>query len=195
MWTFPRVSGALATGASLALLVTTSVDAKMQVIRADAVQVTGIGQFRTTHTRSYAPTIRMARRAFGKPSNTFPSSRSGGCVVKWARLGLRILFTNFGSPRRSDCQRDVGLAQSFTVYKSKKIRTWRGLHIGVPDEAVPDYHPRADFVVEDPFYPDGWWLRTAESPYGDPHDYPVVEAIVTGDTVSSLYGWIGAAGD
>jgi hypothetical protein len=179
----------------LALLAATSANAKTQVIRANAVQVTRIGDFRTTYSRSYAPTIRMARRAFGEPSNTFPSSRYGGCVVKWSRLGLRILFTNFGSPGHSDCEPDIGLAQSFTVYKGKRVRTWRGLHIAVPDESVPDYHPWAEFVVEDRFYPDGWWLRTAESPYGPPHEYPVVEALVTGDIVSSLYGWIGAAGD
>jgi hypothetical protein len=169
--------------------------AKTHIIRANATQVTGIGDLDTRHTRSYAPTIREARRAFGRPSNTFKASRFGGCVVKWDRLGLRILFTSFGSPPATHCDRDVGLAQNFSVYKGRKIETWRGLHIGVLDENVEMLHPSAEFVVDDPSYPDGWWLRTAVSQIGEPHEYPVVEALVRDGAVSSLTGWIGAAGD
>jgi hypothetical protein len=47
----PWASGAFATGVMLALLAATSANAKTQVIRANAVQVTRIGDFRTTYSR------------------------------------------------------------------------------------------------------------------------------------------------
>ena len=68
----------------------------------------------------------------------------------------------------------------------------------MPQAEVRQRHPRARWVDTDRFYPDGWWVRSSISPYGDGETRtPVLGATVRGadPRVSSFFGWIGAAGE
>ena len=153
-----------------------------------------LGPLKTRSSRYYSPTVGRAINAFGRPSSRF--HRSGGCVVKWRRLGLRIEFYSFGhAPSEDRCAADVGQAQSFTITGSKKWRTSKGLRIGMSEEDMWDRHPNAEQVRDD-FYPDGYWLRQAYSPFGDGAYYPVLSVQLSpGGNVKNFYGWIGAAGE
>jgi hypothetical protein len=115
-------------------------------------------------------------------------------VVKWRRLGLRIVFANFGDTR-STCRPGVGRAQSFTIERSAKWRTWKGLRIGMAAASVLQLHPRARWVAGNRFYRDAYWLRSAISPFGEGARYPTIAATLKGGLVSSYYGWIGSAGE
>jgi hypothetical protein len=164
-------------------------------IETGALQVTKLGPLRTTSSRHYAPTIRRAIRAFGQPSNSFPN---GGCVVKWRRLGLRIQFSSFDADPRGVCHPAVGRAQSFTIERSRKWRTWKGLRIRMPAVRVLELHPRADWFDGNRFYDQGYWLRWAISPFGTGGEYPVLAAHLrhgTSGRVKSFSGWIGSAGE
>ncbi len=147
--------------------------------------VTRIGAFRVRRN----PTIRAAQRTFGRPTSK-RLSRSGTCTVDWRRLRLRIYFENFGGrlPGQTTCSSTVGRAQSFTA-RGYRFETWRGLRVGDPTEDLVDLHPEAEFLEGK------WWLRFAESPYGDGGEYPSLYATVSRGEVQALKGWIGAAGE
>ena len=181
-------------------LLATEARAKSYTIETGTFTVSRLGPFKTTHKRSYAPTIGEAIKAFGRPSNSFRISPGDGCAAKWKRLGLRIEFYNFGvaPSEASDCEPEVGLAQSFTIERSKKWRTWKGLSLGMREERVWDLHPDAGWIEDHDYYPNGYWLRDNYSPIGDGGDYPILAAYLKHrDTgrVKSFYGWIGAAGE
>jgi hypothetical protein len=162
-----------------------------------AYVVTKLGPLKTKSSRHYTPTLRKAIRAFGQPANSF--RHFGGCVAKWRRLGLRIEFYNLGDDGgRPPCHPTVGRTQSFTIERSTKWRTWKGLPIGMPEEAVFDHHPTAGWIEDHEHYPDGYWLRENYSPIGEAGNYPILAAYLhDGDTapVDSFYGWIGSAGE
>lgn len=189
-------SWALAIGALGALLLAPQAHAAPFTIKPGELSVTKLGPLKTKSSRRYAPTIGKAVNAFGRPSNSFRTS-SSSCVVKWRRLGLRIVFANFGDTRDT-CLRDVGRAQSFTIERSRKWRSWRGLRIGMPDDRVVRLHPAAKWFDGNRFYDEGYWLRSAVSPFGTGAEYPVVAAHLRhGDRgrVKSFAGWIGSAGE
>jgi hypothetical protein len=178
-------------------LTTQAAQARSYTIRAGEHVVTRLGPFKTRFTRHYAPTIRKAIRAFGRPSRSF-RTRYDGCVVKWKRLGLRVEFYNLGYHPHGICHPDSGLAQSFIIKRSKKWRTWKGLRIGMPEKRVWDLHPLAEWVDDRDGQPASYWLRSAYSPFGDGGDYAVVSARLwhrTYGRVVSFEGWIGAAGE
>jgi hypothetical protein len=191
--TAARTLAAVGVGCLATLLLAHSAHAARYTIETSRYIVRQLGPFDTHHSRSYAPTVERAIDALGTPSNLFrPNGYS--CVVKWRRLGLRIEFHNYYSPG-DDCE--FGLAQRFTIEKSRKWRTWKGLRIGMTEAQLLDRHPRAEWVPKDSF-PSAWWLRDAYSPIGDGGDYPVLYArLKHGDEgrVASFYGWIGAAGE
>ena len=124
--------------------------------------------------------------------NIFPNG--GGCVGKWRRLGLRIVFADFGGGTGPVCGR--AKAQSFTIHRSRTWRTWKGLRIGVGAGRAPAPAPagtlgrrrrvlRRRLVAAQQHLPfGGGGART-----------PVLAATVRGadPRVSSFYGWIGAA--
>lgn len=153
-----------------------------------------IGSFKTKSTRQYQPTIRYASRAFGRPSSRF--QKHGGCVVKWKRLGLRIEFYNFGlvPEGQTICGPDASYAQLFTA-TGERFRTWKGLRPGMTEDDLYDRHPGAKWFDGDRYREAAWWLRRQWSPIGDGGYYAVVSAQVRGDRISSLHGWIGAAGE
>jgi hypothetical protein len=103
---------------------------------------------------------------------------------------IRVYFANFGvaGAGQSTCSPAVGLAQSFTV-RGRRFRTWKGLRPGARSSSVRERHPSARFRRG------SWWLRTAQSRFGDESDYPVVEALVSGGRVRVRRGWTGAAGE
>jgi hypothetical protein len=146
--------------------------------------VTRIGAFSPRRD----PTIGAARRVFGRPSAL--TLRGGSCVVTWRRLGLRIVFANFGGtlPGQTTCTSSVGRAQAFTT-RGPRFRTSRGLQVGDPSSRILDRHPDAEFREA------VWWLVDAESPFGDGGAYPSLRAVVSGGRVVALGGWIGAAGE
>lgn len=167
------------------------------VIQPGEYGVNTLGPFKTKWSRSYAPDIGAATRAFGAPSNSFPSGW-GGCVVKWKRYGLRIEFYNFGGDPRGTCHPEVGLAQSFTIEDSRKWRSWKGLRIGMPEADVERYHGWAEWHDGGRFNDPGYWLRAQFSPFGDGSEYAVVAAHLRHDLygkVAGFSGWIGAAGE
>ena len=177
------------------LLIAPESHAASFTIETGSFRVTKLGPLKTTSSRTYAPTIRRAIRAFGQPSNSFPN---GGCVVKWKRLGLRIQFSGFAGDPRGQCHPDVGRAQSFTIERSEKWRTWKGLRIAMPEDRVLDLHPFADWFDGDRFYDEGYWLRWNFSPFGDGSEYPILAAHLrngSSGSVKSFSGWIGSAGE
>lgn len=187
---------ALAIGAMGALLLASQAHAAPFTIEPGELGVTKLGPLKTKSSRTYAPTIGKAVNAFGSPSNSFRTSDSS-CVVKWRRLGLRIVFANFGDTRDT-CLRDVGRAQSFTIERSRKWRTWHGLRNRMREDRVLELHPGATWFDGDRFRDEGFWLRSAVSPFGDGSEYPVLSAhLRQGDhgRVSSFAGWIGSAGE
>jgi hypothetical protein len=191
---------ALALGALGASLFAPYAEARSYTIETGKFGVTKLGPLNTRSSRTYTPTIRRAIRAFGQPSSSFKITAGEGCAVKWKPLGLRMEFYNFGvaSSEGSDCEPDIGRAQSFTIKRSRKWRTWKGLRIGMDETRVSALHPSAFWVFDDRFYDDGYWLRSNYSPFGDGGEYPILAAYMTnGDSrrVKSFGGWIGAAGE
>ena len=190
-----RIAIALLAAAGVLALSAPAGQARSFTIETGKFGVRQLGPLDTRSTPDRSPTVGAARRAFGRPSNLFASSDSS-CVGKWRRLGLRILFASFDSPTTPICRR--GIAQSFTIQRSRKWRTWKGLRIGMSGAELKVRHPRADWVDDNPNYPDGWWLRSSVSPISaEPVRTPVLAATVRGDAgrVQAFFGWIGAAGD
>jgi hypothetical protein len=186
---------AITLAALAASLVAPQAHAASFTIETGNFRVKQLGPLKTSSNRTYAPTIRRAISAFGQPSNSFSN---GGCVVKWKRLGLRIVFANFSGDPRGICHPDVGRAQSFTIERSQKWRTWKGLRVGMPEDRVLELHPYADWADDSRFYDQGYWLRWNYSPFGDGSEYPVLAAhLRNGYTgrVRSFSGWIGSAGE
>ncbi len=84
--------------------------------------VRAIGDFRPPRN----PRLGAAIRAYGDPSST-----SGGgeiCRVRWADIGVRITFQNFGGV--DSCEPSGGRAQKAVVQGDTRWRTVKGLRIG-----------------------------------------------------------------
>ena len=79
-------------------------DARSLTIETGKYGVRKLGPLDTRSTRTYSPTVAAARRALGRPSNVLPNG-GGGCVGKWRRLGLRIVFADFGGGTGPVCGR------------------------------------------------------------------------------------------
>ena len=104
------------------------------------------------------------------------------------KLGLKIVFANFGSPGVSTCRAAVGPAQSF-VATGPGFATATGLAPGQPSTQIKALYPATTFE-------DGaWTLLRAASPYGDGSESPVLRAFAEGGQVASIAGWIGGAGE
>jgi hypothetical protein len=145
-------------------------------------RVVAIGDFKPHRNPTYAAAV----RAYGEPR----SERSRGdsvCVVNWPRIGVRIVFANFGVG--SACERDLGRSQSARAY-GDMWRTTRGLRVGARLSRLRALYPRASR------HGPTWWLVTAVSLIGPGrHRYPVLAASVRDRRVRSFKLWIGAAGD
>jgi hypothetical protein len=143
--------------------------------------VRAIGDFRPARN----PRLGAAIRAFGEPSGT-----SGGgeiCRVRWADLGLRIVFQNFGGV--DSCEPSGGRAQKAVVAGDRRWRTKRGLRIGNGVDRLERLYPRARRT------PRGFRLAQGILPFGTPVPYAVLGARVNGGRVRGFTLFIGAAGD
>jgi hypothetical protein len=172
-------------GGMLALLAVAAAPAAGQspttIVTGDA-SVTRIGTFEPSQN----PRLSAAIRAFGSPSSR--RGRRTACTVRWARIGLKIVFANFGSPGVSTCRGSVGRAQSF-VASGPRFATATGLAPGQPSTQIKALYPETAFE-------DGaWTLVSAASPYCDGTETPVLRAFAKGGQVVSLAGWIGGAGE
>jgi hypothetical protein len=143
--------------------------------------VRAIGDFRPARN----PRLGAAIRAFGRPS----SRRGGGeiCRVRWADLGVRITFQNFGGV--DSCEPSGGRAQKAVVGGDSRWRTAKGLRVGNRVARLRRLYPRARRT------PRGFRLAQGILPFGTPVPYAVLGARVTGGRVRAFTLFIGAAGD
>jgi hypothetical protein len=176
---------AATAGGMLALLAVAATPAAGQssstIVTGDA-SVTRIGTFRP----SQDPRLSVAIRAFGSPSSR--RGRGSACTVRWRRIGLKIVFADFGSPGVPTCRASVGRAQSF-VATGPGFATAGGLAPGQPSTQIRALYP------ETAFENGAWTLVSAASPYGDGTETPVLRAFAKGGQVARLAGWIGGAGE
>jgi hypothetical protein len=168
----------------LAGVVAAPAAARTHTINVARDHVSSIGDFRPGSD----PHVGAAVRAFGPPSVRRETSDST-CLVRWKPLRLEINFVNLGAPGFPTCRSDIGKAQSFRV-RGERVRTWKGLRVGMRERAVRRRHPSAEFRAG------AWWLKTAVNQIGDPSEFAVVDArIGPRGRVRVIRGWIGAAGD
>jgi hypothetical protein len=143
--------------------------------------VRAIGDFRPARN----PRLGAAIRAFGRPS----SRRGGGeiCRVRWADLGVRIAFQNFGGA--DSCEPSGGRAQKAVVGGDSRWRTAKGLRIGDGVDRLRRLYPRARRT------PRGFRLARGILPFGTPVPYAVLGARVGDGRVRAFTLFVGAAGD
>jgi hypothetical protein len=143
--------------------------------------VRAIGDFRPARN----PRLGAAIRAFGRPS----SRRGGGeiCRVRWADLGVRITFQNFGGV--DSCEPSGGRAQKAVVGGDSRWRTAKGLRVGNSVARLTRLYPRARRT------PRGFRLAQGILPFGAPMPYAVLGARVAGGRVRAFTLFVGAAGD
>lgn len=182
----PR-TGLLAAAALVAATLAAAPAAPAQsfVIKARGSQTTlgkvrAIGDFKPSRN----PRLGAAIRAYGEPS----SRRGGGeiCRARWADLGVKIVFVNFGG--FDSCKRR-GLAQKAVVSGDRPWRTARGLRLGDTTAKAMNVYPRAKETARG--------LRLAEGilPFGIQRRYSVLGARVDSGRVVAFTIFIGAAGD
>jgi hypothetical protein len=144
-------------------------------------QVRAIGDFKPARS----PLLRAAIAAYGEPT----SRRGGGeiCRVRWADLGVRIAFQNFGGT--DSCRPGGGRAQKAVVAGGRPWRTSNGLRLGDTTARLRRLHPDAKRTGR------GFRLVEAVLPFGRPTRYSVLGARISGGRVSAFTLFIGAAGD
>ena len=131
------------------------------------------------------PRLGAAIRAYGDPSRT-----SGGgeiCRVRWADIGVRITFQNFGGV--DSCEPSGGRAQKAVVQGDTRWRTVKGLRIGNTVARLERLYPRARRTAR------GYRLAQGILPFGSPVPYAVLGARVADGRVRAFTLFIGAAGD
>lgn len=177
-------AGALAFAAGVAT--PAPADARSFVIQARGSDTTlgevrAIGDFKPARN----PTLRAAIRAYGPTT----SRRGGGeiCRVRWARLGVRITFQNFGGV--DSCTPRGGRAQKAVVSGDRPWRTGKGLRLGDGAGRLMRLYPDARRTSR------GFRLVEAVLPFGQPRRYAVLGARVPSGRVRAFTLFIGAAGD
>ena len=180
----PLLPAALALAVTLAAV--PAAQAQSFTIKARGSQtglgkVHAIGDFKPSRN----PRLGAAIRAYGQPT-----SRVGGgeiCRVRWAALGVRIAFQNFGGV--DSCDPRGGRAQNAVIKRDRRWRTEKGLRIGDTVRRLRRLHRRAKRTSR------GFRLVEGLLPFGRPHRYAVLGARVAGGRVTAFTIFIGAAGD
>jgi hypothetical protein len=153
--------------------------------------VESIAGFRVNgRTRASAPTVRKARRFFGRPSGR----RRGDnfCQLRWRRLGLTITFANFGLG--DACRR--GLTQWGRVRGGST--PWTAAIGRRPPVALGTTASYLDYLAIDGRHPGGraWTIAEEYVPYGDGGFVPTISALLDRrDRTVGFEFWVGAAGD
>jgi hypothetical protein len=155
--------------------------------------ILSIGSFRVDlYTRRSAPTIRRARRHFGKPSSL--RRRYGvGCRARWNRIGLTIDLINLGG--RRPCRH--GFVQAGRV-TGRAASRWTAVVANDPGVALGTTD---DFLNEELVGEPGetrrtWTLAEVFIPYGDAGYYPSLSALLNPRSrVTGFEFWVGAGGD
>ncbi len=109
------------------------------------------------------------------------------CRVRWAKLGIRIRFQNFGGV--DSCRPRKGLAQTAVLKGDRRWQTSRGLHIRDRVARLKSLYPHARGTAL------GFRLIEGVLPFGSPSRYAVLGARVRDRRVSAFTLCIGAAGD
>jgi hypothetical protein len=183
--------------AVVVLALPSSADAWKKIRTNAEGQVSSLGKFTVRedgYSRS-AGRLDKAVDAFGSP-DVRRLNQYGSCRVRWDRLGLRILFVNFGlipGDGHDTCDGRYGYAQKMAIEGpgSRKWRTQRGLRVGMTLGALRKRHPEA---VR---HHNGYWLTTQMTPYGDGCPCPQAGLRATTDNgrVASFRSWLSTAGD
>jgi hypothetical protein len=127
-------------------------------------------------------TLFGAIQAFGKPS--LRRSPYQTCTASWAKHGLTISFYNLGG--EDACKPQYGYFGEARI-RGANWRTASGLAIGDPARWITRYHKQARWhAAEQPYWPEGWWLVTRWSVYGDGSNYPGLLAVVRDGKVSEF---------
>jgi hypothetical protein len=142
--------------------------------------VRAIGDFRPARN----PRLGAAIRAYGETT----SRRGGGeiCRVRWANIGVRITFQNFGGV--DSCEPSGGRAQK-AVVDDDRWRTGKGLRIGNEISRLRRLYPDAERTSR------GFRLVEGILPFGQPRRYAVLGARVSDGRVRAFTMFVGAAGD
>jgi hypothetical protein len=144
------------------------------------------------YTRRTAPTVRRARRHFGRPSSL--RRRYGvGCRARWNRIGLTIDLIKLGG--RNPCRH--GFVQAGRV-KGRRASDWTALVANDPGVALgtTDAFLEHEFVGEPGETDRGWTLADVFIPYGDGGYDPSFSALLSRrGTVKGFEFWVGAGGD
>ena len=143
--------------------------------------VRSIGDFKPARN----PKLGAAIRAFGQPT----SRRGGGeiCRVRWANLGVKITFQNFGGV--DSCTAAGGRAQKAVVRGDRPWRTRRGLRLDDGVARLQSLYPEATRTSF------GFRLVEGILPFGQPVRYAVLGTRIAGGRVSAFTMFVGAAGD
>jgi hypothetical protein len=156
-----------------------------RTIYANTKKVQRIGDWRIAHH----PTLRAAIRAYGEPDRLRSRYGGNGCVVRWWRLGLKVVFADFGGGYACDS----GLAQNVTIRgrsaKRHRWHTWKGVHIGSTVRALRHRHPDAQKHGR------WWWIKSHLTYIGTTRISPILKARTHGGRVRAFSMSIGAAGD
>jgi hypothetical protein len=182
----PTILAAAGLAAAAALATAGPAEAKPFVLEARGSEtgpgvVRAIGDFRPARN----PRLGAAIRAYGQPTR-----RSGGgeiCRVRWADLGVRITFQNFGG--QDSCRPSGGRAQKAVVDGDTRWRTAKGLRIGNTVARLERLYPNARPTSR------GFRLVEGILPFGTPVRYAVLGARVAGGRVRAFTLFVGAAGD
>jgi hypothetical protein len=179
------LAAAVLSATATALASPAAADARPFVIEARGSEtgpgvVRAIGDFRPPRN----PRLGAAIRAYGPTT----SRRGGGeiCRVRWAGIGVRITFQNFGGV--DSCEPSGGRAQKAVVDDSR-WRTAKGLRIGNEVTRLRRLYPDAQRT------PRGFRLVEGILPFGAPRRYAVLGARVSAGRVRAFTMFVGAAGD
>jgi len=155
--------------------------------------VRSIAGFRVAdYTRRTAPTIRRARRHFGKPS-TLRRRYGVACRATWRSLGLTIDLLNLGG--QDPCRH--GYVQAGRV-TGPMAAGWTAIVARGPGVVVgtSDTYLEAELVGEPGQSSRLWTLGEVWVPYGDAGYAPALSArLDRRGSVAGFEFWVGAGGD
>ena len=155
--------------------------------------IRSIGGFRVNRrSRAKAPTIKRARRHFGRPSSLRRRYRVA-CRARWDRIGLTIDLLNLGG--RNPCRH--GFVQAGRV-SGRHASDWTGVVAKAPGVALGT----TDEFFEDAFIGEPgetrrlWTLADVFIPYGDGGYAPSLSArLGRRGAVRGFEFWVAAGGD